>query len=177
MAWIKWGFLLCACIFLVPTFGVPEKGRLRTITYVLRPNQSGTTSGRLQSGGQQSRTTFNVELNTRTRGGGGTLERTRRMSKASSPSMQLRLGPTVQLHHKPASHTAASFSKVGKPGARLKLQPRESNSSTASGQVHPKPHLQQLQGVNVCGGQCCHGWSKVPGSQRCIKRLNRAYWF
>lgn len=24
--------------------------------------------------------------------------------------------------------------------------------------------------VNVCGGQCCHGWSKAPGSQRCTKR-------
>ncbi|XP_060099062.1 latent-transforming growth factor beta-binding protein 1-like [Heteronotia binoei] len=176
MAWIKWWFLLCACIFLAPTFGVSEKGRLRTITYVLRPNQSGTSSSRLQSGGQQPRTTFNVELNTRysTRGGGSsssTLERTRRMSKASSPSMQLRLGPTVQLQHKPASHTPASFSKVAKPGSRSKLQPRESNNSTVSGQVHPKPHLQQLQGVNVCGGQCCHGWSKAPGSQRCTKQV------
>ncbi|XP_041866025.1 latent-transforming growth factor beta-binding protein 1 isoform X2 [Melanotaenia boesemani] len=28
---------------------------------------------------------------------------------------------------------------------------------------------QQLSGVNVCGGQCCHGWSKSPGSQRCTK--------
>ncbi|XP_066527076.1 latent-transforming growth factor beta-binding protein 1 isoform X2 [Hoplias malabaricus] len=24
-------------------------------------------------------------------------------------------------------------------------------------------------GVNVCGGQCCIGWSKAPGSQRCTK--------
>lgn len=24
--------------------------------------------------------------------------------------------------------------------------------------------------VNVCGGQCCVGWSKTPGSQRCTKR-------
>lgn len=24
--------------------------------------------------------------------------------------------------------------------------------------------------VNVCGGQCCQGWSKAPGSQRCTKR-------
>uniref|UniRef100_A0A8C1I5P8 Latent-transforming growth factor beta-binding protein 1 n=1 Tax=Cyprinus carpio TaxID=7962 RepID=A0A8C1I5P8_CYPCA len=26
-----------------------------------------------------------------------------------------------------------------------------------------------LGGVNVCGGQCCVGWSKTPGSQRCTK--------
>lgn len=31
--------------------------------------------------------------------------------------------------------------------------------------------------VNVCGGQCCVGWSKTPGSQRCTKReLWRFFW-
>lgn len=31
--------------------------------------------------------------------------------------------------------------------------------------------------VNVCGGRCCHGWSKAPGSQRCTKRkLPRSQW-
>ncbi|KAG7513085.1 latent-transforming growth factor beta-binding protein 1 isoform X5 [Solea senegalensis] len=29
--------------------------------------------------------------------------------------------------------------------------------------------LIKLSGVNVCGGQCCHGWSKAQGSQRCTK--------
>lgn len=24
--------------------------------------------------------------------------------------------------------------------------------------------------VNVCGGQCCHGWTQAQGSHRCIKR-------
>ncbi|XP_068182963.1 latent-transforming growth factor beta-binding protein 1 isoform X2 [Antennarius striatus] len=27
----------------------------------------------------------------------------------------------------------------------------------------------KLSGVNVCGGQCCHGWSKTQGSLRCTK--------
>ncbi|XP_053730706.1 latent-transforming growth factor beta-binding protein 1 isoform X1 [Synchiropus splendidus] len=27
----------------------------------------------------------------------------------------------------------------------------------------------KLSGVNVCGGHCCHGWSKAQGSQRCTK--------
>ncbi|KAJ7340904.1 hypothetical protein JRQ81_004191 [Phrynocephalus forsythii] len=89
--------------------------------------------------------------------------------------MQLRLGPTVQLQHKlaggrpAASSSSASFiSKAGKLVARTKLQQqqRQSNGTAAGVQVHPKPHL---QGVNVCGGQCCHGWSKAPGSQRCTK--------
>ncbi|XP_062256693.1 latent-transforming growth factor beta-binding protein 1 isoform X2 [Platichthys flesus] len=29
--------------------------------------------------------------------------------------------------------------------------------------------VMKLPGVNVCGGQCCHGWSQVQGSQRCTK--------
>ncbi|XP_044307450.1 latent-transforming growth factor beta-binding protein 1 isoform X8 [Varanus komodoensis] len=172
MAWLRWAFLLGACAVLCPALEASEKRKLRTVTYVLRPGQSGASGSRSrQSGGQQR--TFNVELlnarysSTRRRSS-STLERTRRMSKGSS--VQLRLGPTVQLQHKPASgHTAAaSFSKVGKHVARSKLQQRQSNS-TSSAQVHSKPHLQQLQGVNVCGGQCCHGWSKAPGSQRCTK--------
>ncbi|KAF4084511.1 hypothetical protein AMELA_G00129520 [Ameiurus melas] len=30
-------------------------------------------------------------------------------------------------------------------------------------------HHMKLSGVNVCGGQCCIGWSQAPGSQRCTK--------
>ncbi|XP_066474304.1 latent-transforming growth factor beta-binding protein 1 isoform X2 [Tiliqua scincoides] len=164
MAWIRWAFLLCACVLLSPLLEASEKGRLRTITYVLRPDQSGaSSSGRRQP--QQQQRTFNVELNTRySARRSSTLERTRRTSQVSSPSMQLRLGPAVQLQHKPAT----SLSKPGKLVPRSKLQQRGSNG-TSGVQVRPKPHLQQLQGVNVCGGQCCHGWSKAPGSQRCTK--------
>ncbi|XP_072848366.2 latent-transforming growth factor beta-binding protein 1 isoform X6 [Pogona vitticeps] len=186
MAWVRWAFLVGACLFLSPALEASEKGSHRTVTYVLRPEETGAPSGRRQSGWQRlPPRTFNVELldtryssssGTRRSNGGGsrttttTLERTRRMSKAGSPSMQLRLGPTVQLqHHKPASGrtaAAASFSKAGKLVARTKLQLQRQSNGTSSVQVHPKPHL---QGVNVCGGQCCHGWSKAPGSQRCTK--------
>nr|XP_028580114.1 latent-transforming growth factor beta-binding protein 1 isoform X3 [Podarcis muralis] len=184
MAWIRWGFLLCACVFLSPALDASEKAKRRTITYVL----PGTSGSRRQSGGQQQQhqRAFSVEvLNTRysstrrssssSSSSSSTLERTRRMSKASGPSVQLRLGPTVQLQHKPSSSSvpaapaaSSTFSKAGKLVARSKLQQRQSNS-TSRVQVHSKPHLQQLQGVNVCGGQCCHGWSKAPGSQRCTK--------
>uniref|UniRef100_A0A8C7I575 Latent-transforming growth factor beta-binding protein 1 n=1 Tax=Oncorhynchus kisutch TaxID=8019 RepID=A0A8C7I575_ONCKI len=34
--------------------------------------------------------------------------------------------------------------------------------------VH-QSHQMKISGVNVCGGQCCHGWSKASGSQRCTK--------
>nr|XP_008172682.1 latent-transforming growth factor beta-binding protein 1 isoform X7 [Chrysemys picta bellii] len=164
MAWIRWGFLLCTCVFLSPALDAAEKSRLRRITYVLRPGQAGS---RLQSsaplGGQQQHT-FNVERNTRY--STSTLERTRRMSKAGSPSVQLRLGSSVQLHHKPGG-PAASFAKPARLVQRSKLQQRGTRSNSSS-----SPQVQQthpLQGVNVCGGQCCHGWSKAPGFQRCTK--------
>ncbi|XP_039386176.1 latent-transforming growth factor beta-binding protein 1 isoform X5 [Mauremys reevesii] len=165
VAWIRWGFLLCACVFLSPALDAAEKSRLRRITYVLRPSQAGS---RLQSsaplGGQRQQRTFNVELNTRY--STSTLERTRRMSKPGSPSMQLRLGSSVQLHHKPGG-PAAPFAKPSRLVQRSKLQQRETRSnSSSSPQVHQK---HPLQGVNVCGGQCCHGWSKAPGFQRCTK--------
>ncbi|XP_007420706.1 latent-transforming growth factor beta-binding protein 1 isoform X4 [Python bivittatus] len=179
MACIRWAFLLCVCAFWSPTLDASEKAKLRTVTYVLHPDQPGASNSRRQSGRQQR--PFNLELvNTRyssSRRSSSTLERTRRMSKTSSPGVQLRLGPAVRLQHKPAGiHTAAasasssssSFAKAGKVAARSKIQQRQSNS-TSSAKVHPKAHLRQLQGVNVCGGQCCHGWSKVPGSQRCTK--------
>ncbi|XP_016091077.1 latent-transforming growth factor beta-binding protein 1-like isoform X2 [Sinocyclocheilus grahami] len=34
---------------------------------------------------------------------------------------------------------------------------------------HTTSHHMKMSGVNVCGGQCCVGWSKTPGSQRCTK--------
>ncbi|XP_052436298.1 latent-transforming growth factor beta-binding protein 1 isoform X16 [Carassius gibelio] len=34
---------------------------------------------------------------------------------------------------------------------------------------HTSSHHMKMSGVNVCGGQCCVGWSKTPGSQRCTK--------
>ncbi|XP_038252981.1 latent-transforming growth factor beta-binding protein 1 isoform X6 [Dermochelys coriacea] len=170
MAWIRWGFLLCACVFLSPALDAAEKSRLRRITYVLRPSQAGSPSRRLQSSAplrgqqQQQQHAFNVELNTRY--STSTLERTRRMSKPASPSMQLRLGSSVQLHHRPGG-PAALFSKPARLVQRSKLQPRETRSNgSSSPQVHQR---HPLQGVNVCGGQCCHGWSKAPGFQRCTK--------
>ncbi|XP_075781088.1 latent-transforming growth factor beta-binding protein 1 isoform X2 [Pelodiscus sinensis] len=171
MAWIRWGLLLCACVFLSPVLDAAEKSRLRRITYVLHPGQAGASSSRLQNSaplGRQQQHTFNVELNAQySSSSTSALERTRRMSKAGSPSMQLRLGSSVQLQHKPGG-PAAPFAKPTRLLQRAKLQQQEtrSNSSRASPQGHPK---HPLQGVNVCGGQCCQGWSKAPGFQRCTK--------
>ncbi|XP_013914431.1 PREDICTED: latent-transforming growth factor beta-binding protein 1 isoform X1 [Thamnophis sirtalis] len=178
MAWIRWAFLFCACAFWCPGLDASEKAKVRTVTYVLQP---GASQSRWQSGRQQQRL-FNLELADSPYGNSwrrsrrsSSLERTRRIIKPGNPGVQLRLGPTVRLQHKPVGiHTAASsssstsFARAGKIVLRSKTQQRQSNG-TAGAKIHPKAHLRQLQGVNVCGGQCCHGWSKVPGSQRCTK--------
>ncbi|XP_049320138.1 latent-transforming growth factor beta-binding protein 1 isoform X3 [Astyanax mexicanus] len=38
-----------------------------------------------------------------------------------------------------------------------------------SREPHTGQQMVKTSGVNVCGGQCCIGWSKAPGSQRCTK--------
>ncbi|XP_068928277.1 latent-transforming growth factor beta-binding protein 1 isoform X6 [Petaurus breviceps papuanus] len=197
VTWIRWGLLLWAGVF-----ASSVQSRVRKITYVVRPGQSGSSdtgvaggAGQLGSavplgGHSRQQRTFNVALNTRYSSSSSgsssrstttsTQERTRRMSKPSAPSVQvlrqpqppqeqpLRLGPGVQHHPKPVGHPpAARFAKPGRHIVRSKLQQEtHSSSSSSSLQVHQK---QQMQGVNVCGGQCCQGWSKAPGSQRCTK--------
>nr|XP_060609991.1 latent-transforming growth factor beta-binding protein 1 isoform X4 [Anolis sagrei ordinatus] len=176
MAGLRWALLLGACAALCPALGAsePQGKPLRSVTYVLPP----------KSHGWRQQRTFSLELhNSRysssssTHSNSSPLERTRRMSRDP-----LRLGPTVQLQHQPAQPAASSPSsssssssspgKAGKWVARAKPQQQQQQqhrqgNSSASLQVQPKPPL--LQGVNVCGGQCCHGWSKAPGSQRCTK--------
>ncbi|XP_040034444.2 latent-transforming growth factor beta-binding protein 1 isoform X2 [Gasterosteus aculeatus] len=49
---------------------------------------------------------------------------------------------------------------------------RMGNQAAAAPQLRQQQQQQQLvtlSGVNVCGGQCCHGWSAAQGSQRCTK--------
>nr|XP_033792958.1 latent-transforming growth factor beta-binding protein 1 isoform X2 [Geotrypetes seraphini] len=56
--------------------------------------------------------------------------------------------------------------------ADYNAQERSRRTSSSSSKPNPGAQIQQkqpLQGVNVCGGQCCHGWSRAPGSVRCTK--------
>ncbi|XP_012507879.1 PREDICTED: latent-transforming growth factor beta-binding protein 1 [Propithecus coquereli] len=183
-AWLRWGLLLWAGLL-----ASSVHGRVRRITYVVRPGP-GLAAGALPLGGPPRPRTFNVALNARysrssaavgapsRASPGSPSERTRRTSKPGSGALQgLRPppppeparpgGPSGQLHPKPGGHpAAAAFVKQGRQVVRSKV-PQETQSGGGSRlQVHQK---QQLQGVNVCGGQCCHGWSKAPGSQRCTK--------
>ncbi|XP_039914344.1 latent-transforming growth factor beta-binding protein 1 isoform X12 [Hirundo rustica] len=177
MGRIGWGFLLlllAACALLSPGLAASEKGRLRRITYVLQPGRGGSSGSRQQRptllGGeqqqQQQQRTFNVQLNTRY--GGGSPERTRRMSKPGSAALQLRLGPAGQVHPNSAAH-ASSFAKPARFSPRLKAPPGPLGNSSAALPLRQKHQPPPLPGVNVCGGQCCRGWSKATGSQRCIK--------
>ncbi|XP_034408539.1 latent-transforming growth factor beta-binding protein 1 isoform X2 [Cyclopterus lumpus] len=52
-------------------------------------------------------------------------------------------------------------------GQQPQQQPGGRRSGPARGQQQKQ--LVKLSGVNVCGGQCCHGWSAAQGSQRCTK--------
>ncbi|XP_055108576.2 latent-transforming growth factor beta-binding protein 1 isoform X5 [Symphalangus syndactylus] len=186
-AWLRWGLLLWAGLL-----ASSAHGRVRRITYVVHPGP-GLAAGALPLSGPPRSRTFNVALNARysrssaaagapSRASPGVpSERTRRTSKPGGAALQgLRppppppppeparpAAPGGQLHPKPGGHPAAApFAKQGRQVVRSKV-PQETQSGGGSRlQVHQK---QQLQGVNVCGGRCCHGWSKAPGSQRCTK--------
>ncbi|XP_069090798.1 latent-transforming growth factor beta-binding protein 1 isoform X2 [Pleurodeles waltl] len=165
--WVRWSLVLCACL----PAGQPdpaEAGRVRRYSYVVQQHHG-------QAGFRAQQRTYSVEVSGHHRSStGGTQERTRRMSPVG-PSLQLRqhiqLGPSVQLHQQTPGGGGGSQAEVrynsqqsgGHSSPHSKVQ-QVSRSGTQ--QVHQK---HQLQGVNVCGGQCCQGWSKAPGSERCTK--------
>ncbi|CAJ1066457.1 latent-transforming growth factor beta-binding protein 1 isoform X2 [Xyrichtys novacula] len=50
------------------------------------------------------------------------------------------------------------------------VRTRRMGKQASSGQEQSQQkQIMKLSGVNVCGGQCCHGWSTAQGSQRCTK--------
>nr|XP_046257483.1 latent-transforming growth factor beta-binding protein 1 isoform X2 [Scatophagus argus] len=65
-----------------------------------------------------------------------------------------------QVRSRRMGNQAASVPQLSQPQPVFRLSEHE--------QRQPKQPM-KLSGVNVCGGQCCHGWSKVQGSQRCTK--------
>ncbi|CAO2604268.1 Latent-transforming growth factor beta-binding protein 1 [Lemmus lemmus] len=180
-AWLRWGLLLWAGLL-----AWSAHGRVRRITYVVRPGP-GLAAGALPLAGPPR--TFNVALDARySRSSSATssrslagppAERTRRTSQpngAALPGLRSPLPPEParpgapgrQLHSKAGAQPAVTrFAKHGRQVVRSKVQQDTQSAGGSRLQVQQK---QQLQGINVCGGQCCHGWSKAPGSQRCTKR-------
>ncbi|XP_078504880.1 latent-transforming growth factor beta-binding protein 1 [Lissotriton helveticus] len=164
--WVRWSLVLCACL----PAGQPdpaEAGRVRRFSYVVQQHQgqAGFSGPAPLWGGH--RRTYSVELSGRHRSGGAQ-ERSRRMSPLG-PGLHVQLRPGVQLHPQAAGGGGGS----SQAAVRHSSQQQSGGHSTAQQvtrsspqQVHQK---HQLQGVNVCGGQCCQGWSKAPGSERCTK--------
>ncbi|XP_076798402.1 latent-transforming growth factor beta-binding protein 1 isoform X4 [Arvicanthis niloticus] len=179
-AWLRWGLLLWAGLL-----AWSAHGRVRRITYVVRPGP-GLPAGALPLAGPPR--TFNVALDARySRSSTATssralagppAERTRRTSQpggSALPGLRSPLppeparpgGPGRQLHSKAGAQTAVTrFAKHGRQVVRSKVQQDTQSAGGSRLQVQQK---QQLQGINVCGGQCCPGWSRAPGSQRCTR--------
>lgn len=151
MARLGWGFLvlLTACALFSPALAASEKGKLRRVTYVLQPGRGGSTGSRHQrqtllGGEQQQQRTFNVQLNTRY--SGGTLERTRRMSKPGGAGVPLRLSPAGQVHPNSAARASSSFTKPASFSSRPKPQPGPHGNSSAGLSLRQKHQLPPLPG-------------------------------
>ncbi|XP_039639452.1 latent-transforming growth factor beta-binding protein 1 [Perca fluviatilis] len=52
---------------------------------------------------------------------------------------------------------------------RTRRMGNQAASASHLSQQQSQQQLLKLSGVNVCGGQCCHGWTKAQGSQRCTQ--------
>ncbi|XP_014455555.2 latent-transforming growth factor beta-binding protein 1 isoform X2 [Alligator mississippiensis] len=84
-----------------------------------------------------------------------------------------RVGVTYVLQRSPpkralpaGSAGRSRASRAGSASLQLRLGPGAAPDGRASPRGRPQS---SLQGVNVCGGRCCQGWSQAPGSQRCTK--------
>ncbi|KAM4600055.1 latent-transforming growth factor beta-binding protein 1 isoform 3-T3 [Fundulus diaphanus] len=71
---------------------------------------------------------------------------------------------TISTRHGPSGQPLAyNVELTGNFGSQVR------NRRMGNPQQQEQNQLMKLSGVNVCGGQCCHGWSKTQGSQRCTK--------
>lgn len=72
---------------------------------------------------------------------------------------------SISSRHDPAGRPRAFSLELAESGGVPVRTRRMGNQAPAA----PQDQIMKLSGVNVCGGQCCHGWSKTEGSQRCTK--------
>ncbi|XP_039389695.1 latent-transforming growth factor beta-binding protein 2 isoform X6 [Mauremys reevesii] len=69
---------------------------------------------------------------------------------------------------------AAADSPDGTPAQRQRMDSsRQRQRNGLKARTVPRAKMQnargRLMGPNVCGGQCCSGWTTAPGTNRCIK--------
>ncbi|KAM4615423.1 latent-transforming growth factor beta-binding protein 1 isoform 2-T2 [Polymixia lowei] len=141
MARIRWNLFFSIGLFISPVFASAEQPPQGGFRrlYVLQPGPSGADSVRLSSISSGQPRSYNVEL---TASFGGQ-SRTRRMGNQANP-IPVRQDAQFTQHQQVVRHTNGH-------------------------NVHHQSHQMKMSGVNVCGGQCCHGWSKAHESQRCTK--------
>ncbi|XP_062285840.1 latent-transforming growth factor beta-binding protein 1 [Scomber scombrus] len=148
MAWIRWGLLLCFGVFLSPVCVSAEQQQSQSgfrRLYVLQPGPGpGSRPGSVGADGGVRVSSIS------TRHGSAGQPHTYNVELTANFGGQVR---TRRMGNQAAS--APQLSQQQQPVLRH------------SGQEHKQ--LMKLSGVNVCGGQCCHGWSKAQGSQRCTK--------
>ncbi|CAN9500121.1 unnamed protein product [Ophioblennius macclurei] len=84
-------------------------------------------------------------------------------------SISTRHGPAGQPHtfNMKLSATMGAQVRTRRMGNQAAAALQEQNQN--QNQNQQQLQIMRLPGVNVCGGQCCHGWSKAQGSQRCTK--------
>ncbi|KAG7462558.1 hypothetical protein MATL_G00186090 [Megalops atlanticus] len=141
MAWIRWNLLLSIGFFVSPAFTSTEQSGFRRY-YVLQPGPSGTDRVHVSSISSRAGSAGQPRTyNVELTASFGGQVRTRRMGNPVKTSVP----------HRQASQFT---------------QPQQLQLRHTS---HPGAHQIKISGVNVCGGQCCQGWSKAPGSQRCTK--------
>ncbi|KAL0964406.1 hypothetical protein UPYG_G00323420 [Umbra pygmaea] len=141
MAWITWDLLFSICLLLSPAFVSMDQSGFRRY-YVLQPGPSGTDRVHVSSISSRSGATGQPhEYNVELTASYGSQVRNRRMGNHANP-IPLRQDTQFTHHQQVIRHTSHN--------------------------VH-QSHQMKMSGVNVCGGQCCHGWSKASGSQRCTK--------
>ncbi|XP_074501775.1 latent-transforming growth factor beta-binding protein 1 isoform X2 [Sebastes fasciatus] len=149
MAWIRWGLLFSFGWFLSPVCVSAEprqqqqqsRGGFRRL-YVLQPGPGpGLGSA----------------------GGGAADGAAVRVSSIST-----RHGAAGQPHtyNVELTHNYGSQVRTRRMGNQQLSQQQQQPVVQAQSQ---QEQLMKLSGVNICGGQCCHGWSTAQGSQRCIK--------
>uniref|UniRef100_UPI00398E356E latent-transforming growth factor beta-binding protein 1 isoform X4 n=1 Tax=Pristiophorus japonicus TaxID=55135 RepID=UPI00398E356E len=168
MEWMRYSVLLWLVSVFQPHQAWADKRSLRRITYVLHPGQPQPAAGGSSSTiGRTSVSSFGTRHGSsytlRAQGSAPVLEVKTSYHRTSPQVRTRRMGKTSHQHH-------------------LQQQPiAQFHPHQFYQQHHSKPHQQQsirhpmqyqkpqLNGVNVCGGQCCHGWAQAPGSQRCTK--------
>ncbi|KAG7214399.1 hypothetical protein INR49_023110, partial [Caranx melampygus] len=152
MAWIKWGLLFSFGVLLSPVCVSAEQQQQQGHSgfrrlYVVQPGP-GPGSVRADGGVRVS------SISTRSGAAG----------QPHTYNVELTANFGGQVRTRRMGNQAAPVPVYSQQQQQQQQVVRQSGAEQSQ-----QKQLLKLSGVNVCGGQCCHGWSKAQGSQRCTK--------